>query len=98
MGVLGIVCVCCAVRTWGRVRKLPTLTEYHQQLFEQKVKLLENRNLPEDSKQKEIEKIDKEINKLNKRIGKLASDDGTQNEEVNSNPSHHSAASAGEHS
>ena len=96
VGVLGIACVCCAVRTWGRVRKLPILKECKQQALKHKERVLEIPNMREDEKQKAIERADEELDNVDKMICKVVAD-GTQDEEVNTNPSRHSVASASEH-
>ena len=93
MGVLGIVCVCCAVRTWGRVRKFPILKECKQQAYTHKERVLEI-PMREDVKQKAIKIADEEIENVGKMIVKVV---GDGDEEVNTNPSRHSVASAGEH-
>ena len=74
LGVLGVVCVCCAMRSWGRVRKLPYLTKYRKQLSDERNRLMADGNVPKKEKVKRVEKLDQKIDETDQVIGRLASD------------------------
>ena len=75
LGVVGFLCVCCIVRGWGRVRKLPHLAKYRKQLSDERNRLMADGNVLKD-KDKRLEKLDQKIDETDYKIGRLASDSG----------------------